>query len=65
MMVRGQDEEARVVGNQMQAVVLEAKVPANPLVARCALPGRGAEAQQRQPLLAPSRHIPQGVANFG
>ena len=65
MMVLGQDQEARMVGNQMQAVVLEAKVPANPLIAGRALPGRGAEAQQRQPLLAPSRYIPQGVANFG
>ena len=38
----GQDEKARVVADQMQAIVLDAKIPADPAITRRAFPrGRG------------------------
>jgi len=59
-----QNQEARVVGDQMQAIILMAKIPADPVIPGRALQGRGGEAQQGQPLAAPSGDIPQGVANL-
>ena len=61
----GQDQKAGIVGDQVQAVVLEAKVPTDPVVTGRTLPGRGAKAQQRKPLAAPSGYIPQGMADLG
>jgi len=63
-MVLGQDQKAAVIGDQVQTVVLMAEIPANPPIPRGALPGRGGKAQQGQPLVAPSRHIPQRVADL-
>jgi hypothetical protein len=65
MMVLGQHKEAGIVGDQMQAIELEAKIPPDPPFARRALPRRGAKAQQRQPLLLPSSDVPYGVADLG
>ena len=62
--VLGQDQKPAVVGDQVQAVVLVAKIPADPGVTRRALPGRRGEAQQRQPLPVPGGDIPQGVADL-
>jgi hypothetical protein len=64
-MLPRQDQEACVVGDQVQAVVLIAQIPADPAVTGCTLPSRGTKAQQRQPLLTPSGHVPEGVANLG
>jgi hypothetical protein len=61
-MLSRQDEEARVVREQMQAVVLVAKVPADPAVTRRTLPGRGGKAEPRQPLAAPRGHITGCIA---
>jgi len=63
-MVLGQDQKPAVVGDQVQAVVLVAKLPADPGVTRRALPGRGREAQQGQPLPVPGSDIPQRVADL-
>jgi hypothetical protein len=55
----GQDQKAAVVGDQVQAIVLMAKIPPDPGVARAALPSGGRETQQRQPLTVPGGDIPQ------
>jgi hypothetical protein len=62
--VFGQDQQATVVGDQVQSIVVMAKIPADPGVTRGALPGRGREAQQRQPLALPGGDIPQGVPDL-
>ena len=59
-----QDQEPAVVGEQVLAVVLGAEVPADPAVARAALQRRRREAEQRQPLLAPVRDVPQRLADL-
>jgi hypothetical protein len=63
-MMRRQDQEAAVVGDQMETVVLITGRPANPAIPRRALPGRCGEAQQGQPLRVMPRHIPQGMADL-
>jgi len=60
-----QDQKAGVVGDQVQAVVLVAKIPADPAVTGSALPSRGANAQHPQPPLLPGGHIPEGLAYLG
>ena len=64
LMMRRQDQEAAVVGDQMETVVLITGRPANPAIPRRALPGRCREAQQGQPLRVMPRHIPQGMADL-
>jgi hypothetical protein len=64
LMMRRQDQEAAVVGDQMETVVLITGRPANPAIPRRALPGRCGEAQQGQPLRVMPRHIPQGMADL-
>jgi len=59
-----QDQEPAVVGEQVLAVVLGAEVPADPAVARAALQRRRREAEQRQPLAAPVRDVPQRLADL-
>ena len=63
-MVLGQDQKPAVVGDEVQAIVLVAKTPPDPGVTCRALPGRGGEAQQGQPLAMPGGDIPQGVADL-
>jgi hypothetical protein len=60
----GQDEKAHVVADQMQAIVLVALIPADPTIARRTFPSRSADHQQRRPLPAPRRHIPDGVTDL-
>ena len=60
----GQDQEAAVVGEQVLAVVLRAEVPADPAVAGAALQRRRREADQRHPVAAPARGIPQRLADL-
>jgi len=62
--VLGQDQKPTVVGDQVQAVVLVAEIPADPGVARRALPGSGGKTHQGQPLTVPGGDIPQGVADL-
>ncbi len=64
-MMFGQDQKATVVGDQVQPIVVMAKIPADPGVTHGALPGRRREAQQRQPLAVPGGDIPQGGPIFG
>ena len=59
-----QDQEAAVVGEQVLAVVLGAEVPADPAVAGAALQRRRREAGQRHPLAAPTRAVPQRLADL-
>ncbi len=59
-----QDQEAAVVRDQMQPAVLDAEVPADPAVPRPALERRRREAEQRQPLAAPVRRVPQRLADL-
>ena len=60
----GQDQEAAVVGEQVLAVVLRAEVPADPAVAGAALQRRRREADQRHPVAAPARGVPQRLADL-
>ena len=59
-----QDQEPAVVGEQVLPVVLGAEVPADPAVAGAALQCRCREADQRQPLAAPVRDVPQRLADL-
>ena len=59
-----QDQEPAVVGEQVLAVVLGAEVPADPAVPSAALQRRRREAEQRQPLAAPVRDVPQRLADL-
>jgi hypothetical protein len=60
----GEDQKPTVVGDQIQTIVLAAKFPADPGVARGTRPGRGREAQQCQPLSLPDGDIPQRVPDL-
>ena len=59
-----QDQEATVVGEQVLAAVLRAEVPADPAVAGAALQRRRREADQRHPIAAPARRVPQRLADL-
>ena len=59
----GQDQEAGVVGDQVQTAELEAAVPADPAVARAALQRRRREHQERQPSPSMVRDIAHGFAH--
>jgi len=63
-MVFWQDQKATIVGDEVQAIVLVAKIPSDPGIPCRALPGRGREAQQCPPLAAPEGDIPEGVADL-
>jgi hypothetical protein len=71
-----QDEEAAMIGDQMEALIVQHGGPADlpvaclsadrqtgPAVARSALQRRGLPAQQREPLAAPLGHIAQRLAH--
>lgn len=53
----GQNQGPSIVGNQVQAVVPMAEIPADSAVTGRTLPDRRREAQQAQPLAAPGGHI--------
>ena len=59
----GQDQEPGVVRDGMQAAELEAAVPADPAVARPALQRRGREHRKRQPAVAVTGDVAQGLAD--
>ena len=59
----GQEQEAGVVGEQMQPVELHGEAPANPPVARGALQRRRREHHQRQPLAAMMGDVAQCLAD--
>ena len=58
----GQDQQAAVVGDEVQAAILVAAIPANPAIPHGAFPGRRRKAQQGHPLAEVGRHAPQGFA---
>ena len=58
----GQDQQAAVVGDQVQPTVLRAEVPADPTIADAAFQRCRRQAQLRYPLFAPRRHIPYRLA---
>ena len=60
----GQNQESTVVGNPVQAAILDAKVPSDPTITYAALQRRCRQAQLRDPLLTPRRHIPNRLANL-
>ena len=61
----GQDEKTTVIDNQLQAVLLMAQVPTNPAIPGSALQGRRGKTQEGYPLIAPSRDIPERLADLG
>jgi hypothetical protein len=63
-MVIGKDEEAAVVGDQVEAIILVTEIPADPGIPRGARPCGGGEAQLGHPLAMPGGDIPQGMANL-
>lgn len=60
-----QDQEPAVVGQQRQAIVLMAERPPDPAIPNRTFPGGGGKAEQRDPGLAPSGHVPEGFADLG
>lgn len=61
----GQDQEAAVVRDELQASILGAKIPADPAITHAAFERRGRDTQLRYPVLAPSRDIPDRFTNLG
>ena len=59
----GEDQEARVVGDEVQTAELDAIVPADPTVARPALQRRRREHRQRQPAPSMVSDIAHGLAH--
>ncbi len=64
VMMLGKNQEARLVGDQVQPIVLMAQVPAETAIARTAPQGRGRKAQQCRPLRIAGGDIPQGVTDL-
>ena len=56
-----QNEEARVVGDQVQTMELHARVPTDPAVAGATLERRGGKHRQRQPAALMVRDIAKGL----
>ena len=54
-----ENEEARIVGNQMQACKLNTPLPSNPPVAGAALEGTGLPASETKPVAVPLENIPK------
>lgn len=63
MAALGQDQKAAVVGDELEAVELRAKIPADPAVAYTALERGGRQADLGQPPPTPSGYIPQRLAD--
>ena len=59
-----QDQKAAVVGDQLQAVILVAVVPTNPLIAHRAFPGRRRKTQQGNPFPPIVGSIPERLADL-
>ena len=59
-----QDQETTIVGNQLQAVILGAKVPTDPAVTHPTFKGRRRETQLGYPLIPPGRDIPDRLADL-
>ena len=57
-MPRRQNQKTAVIGQQLQAVILMARVPTNPPIPNRAFPCRRGKAQQCQPLIAPRGDVP-------
>ncbi len=64
IVVVGEDQEAAVVGDEMQAIILVAEIPTDPGIPRATLPGGGGEAQQDHPLARPGSDVPQRMTNL-
>jgi len=64
-MVFWEDQEAAVIGHQVQAVILMAEVPSDPAIPCCTLPGRGGKAQKSYPFILPGGQVPKGFADLG
>src|ERR1700679_2322117 len=60
----GQNEKTAVVDDQLQAAITMAQIPADPAIARSTLQRRGRKAQQGNPLLLPTGHIPDCLADL-
>src|SRR3990172_62653 len=61
----GQDEKAAVIDDQLEAVILMAKVPSDPTIPCSALQSRGGKAQKGHPLIAPEGNVPERLADLG
>jgi len=64
IVVVGEDQEAAVVGDEMQAIIRVAEIPTDPGIPRATLPGGGGEAQQDHPLARPGSDVPQRMTNL-
>src|SRR3972149_11228537 len=60
----GQDQEAAVVGDQLEPTILGAKVPAYPPITHAALERRRGDTQLCHPLVAPSRDVPHRLTDL-
>ena len=64
-MAVGQDKKAAVIDDQLEAVILMAKVPTDPAIPGSALQGRGRKAQKGYPFIAPGSDVPECFADLG
>ena len=60
----GQNQKATVVGDQLQAVILVAEIPTNPLIPHRAFPGRRRKTQQGNPFSPIVGSIPKRFADL-
>ena len=61
----GQDEKAAVIDDQLEAVILMAEAPSDPLIPCSALQRRSGKTQQGHPLIAPEGNVPERLADLG
>ena len=64
-MILRKDQETAVIGQQVQAIILMAQVPSDPLIPCCTLPGWGGKAQKSDPFVMPGGKIPESFADLG
>ena len=60
----GKDEKAAVIDDQLEAIILMAKVPADPAIPCSALQCSGGKAQKGYPLIAPESNVPERFADL-
>ena len=61
----GQNQKSAVVGDQPQTIILMPEIPANPAVTNPTFPRRSRKTEQRGPIFAAGRDVPERVADLG
>ena len=61
----GQNQKPAIVGDQSQAIILMPEIPADPAVTNPTFPRRSRKTEQRGPIFAAGRDVPERVADLG